>query len=572
VTPDERPVSPTTKLVSILLALIPAARMAWIVFTFGENNLSNDYGLRIPLVMSMLDRTCSLGKYFREAWVAGGHSLIAVTPFYYLNARFFDWSVGFELGIGLALVAATVVLLAGASPSSARWLLLPALSLLLFSTSRVTVFTFGEPALQYGLSQCGIAIGAFALGRYCRKPVLLAWALAFGGLIASWSWGGGVMVWPVFAAGLALAYPRRAAAWAIFAGGALAGVAQYAWLLHRGMPGATTGTPSWAAKGRLFLDLLGRPFVNGVSAGAPDPWSQAAGAAGLLLLGTLLVVLRTTLHERPAALALLGWTLLVALQIAMFRDGPAPWYTSPMAFFWAGLLMLLAGAPAPLRLGGIVVILLLSMRVQFTWEDKDFYLSSRSPSSAACLREWRTAPAACATSLFQWAGGAPPGWLGEPLEQRRLSVFGSTRTYLLQGDAAMGRVKLGTPDAPAFLSANDRTPGDLYDFHRLDLVLAPSAAVTWRVELPPDLKSARFETRVCASNDDPMFARGARASVEGAASEMRVLVPAGGRESLSLDLRPYAGRTAALKLVAEEAKGRKPLIFEAPKIELRLAR
>jgi len=572
VTSDERPVSPAAKLISILLALVPPARMAWIVFTFGENNLSNDYGLRVPLVMSMLDRTCSLVTFFREAWVAGGHSMIALIPIYYLNARFFDWSVGVELGIGLALVAITIALLAGASSPSMRWMLLPLLSLLLFSTSRVTVFTFGEPTLQYGLSQFGVAIGAFALGRWSRKPIPLAAALVFGGLIASWSWGGGIMVWPVFAAGLALRRTRRAAAWAILAAGAMAGIAQYAWLLHRGLPGAPAGTASWATKSRLFLDLLGRPFVDGISDAAPDSWSQAAGVGGLLLLGALLVVLRTTLRERAAPLVLLAWTLLVTFQITLFRDDAAPWYASPIALFWAGLLMLLAGAPAPFRAGGIAVVALLSLRAQSTWEDKNFYLTSRSPASAACLREWRTAPMACGEHLFQWKGGAGADWLGKPLEKHHLSVFGSHRTYLLQGDAVLGRVAVETPERSAFLSRDGRTTGDLYDFHRIDLVLAPGAAVTWRVDLPSNLTSARFETRVRAAPDDPMLARAARASVAGNAADARVLVPAGGREPLALDLRAYAGRTVTLRLAAEEADGGAPLVLEAPKIELRLAK
>jgi hypothetical protein len=187
VTEQDRPPSASAKATSLLLALLPPARMAWIVFTNGENNLSNDYGLRVPLVVSMLDGTCSLARFIREAWVVGGHSMIALSPIYYLNARFFEWSVWVELGLGLALVAATLVLLAVAIPRNRRWPLLPLLSLLLFSTSRVTVFTFGEPALQYGLSQLGVAIGAFALGRWPDRPIPLAMALTFGGILASWS-------------------------------------------------------------------------------------------------------------------------------------------------------------------------------------------------------------------------------------------------------------------------------------------------------------------------------------------------------------------------------------------------
>jgi hypothetical protein len=578
VSADDRPVSRGAKALAIALALLPPTRMAWIVFTNGENNLSNDYVARVPLVASMLDGSCSLGTFVREAWIGGSHSTLAVIPIYYLNARFFAWSVWVELGLGLALAAATLVLLTGAIPRSVRWPLLPLLSLLLFSTSRVTVFTFGEPALQYGLSQLGVAIGAFALARRPGRPIALALALAFGGVLASWSWGGGIMAWPVFFAALVVWRVRGVAAWAVLTGGAAASLAQYAWLLPLGMPSVAAGPVSWATKGRLLLDLLGRPFVNGIAHADPNLWSQAIGAGGLLALAAMLILFRTRLREQPAPLLLVAWGLLVALQIALFRTAVAPWYASPMALFWAGLLMLLAAAPAPFHAGGILVVALLTLRVQRTWEDKSFYLPSRAPVSASCLREWRTAPPEFHSRVFQWGEEGHSGelaFLGDLLERHRLSVFGPRRTYLLQGDAAVGRVTLETPNLPTFLSRDGRTPGDPNDFHRLDLVISPGAAVTWRVDLPPNLKSARFQTRVHAAAGDPQLGRGARVSVTAEGSpvvlEERAFLPRDTARPLSVDLSSLAGKRITLRLEAEEAAGGGPLILEAPKIELRLA-
>ncbi|MGA7992303.1 MAG: hypothetical protein WCC53_12770 [Thermoanaerobaculia bacterium] len=571
---DDGPVSRAAKALSIALALLAPARMAWIVFTNGENNLSNDYVARVPLVGSMLDGTCSFGTFVRNAWIGGSHSTLAVTPIYALNARFFAWSVWVELGLGLALAAATLVLLVLAIPHPARWPLLPLLSLLLFSTSRVTVFTFGEPALQYGLSQLGLMIGTFAFARRPERPVVLALAMAFGGVLASWSWGGGIMAWPVFFLALALRRERRVAAWAVLSGGAAAGLAQYAWLLPREISGVATGRTSWVTKGRIFLDVLGRPFANGIAHADPNAFSQAAGAAGLVALAAVLFLLRTRLRTHSAPLILVSWALFVAAQIAFVRAAVAPWYASPMAFFWAGLLMLLAAAPPLVRAGGILGVALLTLAVEGTWEDKSFYLPSRAPISASCLREWRTAPPECHARVFQWGEEGHSGelaLLGEPLERRGLSVFGPRRTYLLQGDAPLGRVRIEPGGAPPFLSADGRTRGDPNDFRRLDLVLAPGAAAAWRIDLPPNQRSACFESCVRASTDDPMLARGARVAVMGDAGETRVLVPAGGRELLSLDLRAYAGKTVTLRLTAEEVEGGAPLVFEAPKIELRLA-
>jgi hypothetical protein len=554
--------------------------MAWIVFTNGENNLSNDYVARVPLVASMLDGTCSLGKFVREAWIGGSHSTLAVTPVYYLNARFFAWSVWVELGLGVALAAATLVLLTGAIPRSARWPLLPLLSLLLFSTSRVSVFTFGEPALQYGLSQLGVVIGAFALARWPDRPIPLAQALAFCGILASWSWGGGIIVWPVFAAALVLLRVRTPAAWAILVGGAIAGLTQYAWLLPPQLAAATAGHVPWATRGRIFLDVLGRPFVNGIGHADLNPSSQAVGAAALLGLAVLLIILRKRFRELLVPLFLIAWALLVAAQIALVRSAVAAWYASPMALFWAGVLMLFAASPAPLRAAGILAIALPSLIVQFTWEDKSFYLPSRSPASAACLREWRTAPAACAERLFQWGPADPAGelaLLGEPLERHRLSVFGPRRTYLLQGDVALGRVRLEPASAPTFFSRDGKTPANIEDFHRLDLVLSPGGAVSWRVDLPPDTRSARFRSVIRTVPDESLDARGALVSAsagsDGPTMESRVFLPRGEERELVLDLSRFAGRTVKLSLGAEETQmPGAPLRWEAPRIELALER
>ncbi len=575
---DEKPVSRGAKILAIALALLPPARMTWIVFTNGENNLSNDYVHRVSLVRSMLEGSCSIQKYLQEAWIGGAHSGLAIFPIYYLNARFFHWSVWVELGLGLALVAATLALLTAAASRLTRWLLLPLLSLLLFSTSRVTVFTFGEPALQYGLSQLGVAIGVCALAQLREKPIALATALAFGGILASWSWGGGVLAWPVFVAALLLLRIRSFRAWAIFLSGAVAGVAQYVPPFFFSATGSAALKTVSNLKIQMILDVLGRPFANGIADGTPIPGSQAVGAGGLLVLVAMLVLFRRSLHTRPSSLLLVAWPSLVALQIALFRGGVAPWYVSPMALFWAGLLMLLADAPARVRTGGILVVALLTLRVQGTWEDKSFYLPSRSPASAACLREWRTAPSGCHVRVFQWDGEGRLGelaLLGDALERHQLSVFGPRRTYVLQGDVALGRVRLEPESAPSFFSDDGRTRGEIDDFRRLDLVLASGASVTWRVDLPLAARIARFRSQV---RTDPGKFFTARATVASAAVgtdsstiAARVVLHRDETRELVLDLSRFAGKTVRLMLGPEETQtAGASLLWEAPRIELEL--
>jgi hypothetical protein len=580
VTADERPVWGAAKAFSIFLALLAPARMAWIVFTVGENNLSNDYVARVPIVVSILEGRYSLPNLFRDTWIWGGHSWLGLLPFYWLNARFFAWSTDVELGIGLFLAAAKTLLLWGAvTPALAShtgWLLLPALSTLAFSVSQVASFTFGESVLQMQLAQTALAAGAFAFARLADRPALRVTALACCGVLASWSWGGGVLAWPVFAAALFAAGERSVRRWAVLPAAAVLALSQYVWFLviapHRGVvrsPGLR-GLPS-------VLGLLGRPFANGTGVDfGPKPVAVVFGVVGLVLAAAALWSTRRELRKRLPALVILGWGLFLAVQIALVRPDVAAWYIAPMTAFWLGLAVLLATAPHRLAITGFATIAAGLLYANRSWEDKSFYLASRAPASAACLREWRTAPPQCHDLVFQWgAGGYRPdelAFFGEILERRGLSVFGRRRTYLLQGDVVVGRVDTGLWSAVAFLSRDGRTPGDPNDFHRLDFVLFQNASATWRVDLPPNLTSVRFETRVRASRGEPMLARGARVAVAGEGAEARTLVPAGGREPLSLDLRPYAGRTVALRLTAEEAEGGAPLVFEAPKIELLLAR
>ena len=571
---DGRPVSRTAKALAVALALLAPARMAWIVFTVGENNLSNDYVARVPVIVEILEGRYPFAHLFRDTWIWGGHSWIGLLPFYWFEARSFAWNLHVELGIGLLLTTLKMLLIwiavSGPLTRVARWCLLPVLSTLAFSVSQVSTFTFGESVLQMQLAQIAVAGGALAFARLARRPWLRAASLAACGLLASWSWGGGVMTWPVFAVALFAAGEKSFRRWMLLPAAAALGLSQYAWYLVIAPLPRVVDSPGWRGLWRA-PDLLGRPFANGTGTnGGPLPAAILFGVAGLALGAAALWSARRALLDRLPALVIFGWSILLALQIALLRSGVASWYIAPMTAFWLGLAGLLAAAPRRLAAAGAATIaagLLFSNR---TWEDKSFYLASRAPASAACLREWRTAPPGCHDLVFQWGSGFPAdfvtlaGWL----ERAGLSVFGPRRTYLLQGDLAIGRVAVETPRLAVFFSRDDVKPADPKDFHRLDAVFAPGAAVTWRIDLPPKLRSAEFRTRVHAAPGDVSLARGASVAIVGEGGEARILVPAGGRKSLSMNLNAFAGRGLTLRIAAEEATGGAPLVFEAPRVEL----
>jgi hypothetical protein len=579
VTGDERPVSRGAKALAIALALLAPVRMAWIVFTNGENNLSNDYVARVPVVVEILEGRYPFAHLFRDTWIWGGHAWLGLLPFYWLNARFFAWDLNVELGIGLALTALKTLLVwlavSGPLTRPARWTLLPALSFLAFSVSQVTSFTFGESVLQMQLAQVAVAAGALALARLADRPGLRATSLAACGLLASWSWGGGVMAWPIFAAALFASGERSLRRWVLLSLGATLGLSQYVWFLVVAPLPRLVNSPGPRGLWRV-LDLLGRPFANGTADFGTKRAAIVFGAAGLALAAAAVWAARHTLRERLPALAILGWSLLLALQISVLRAGVAPWYIVPMTAFWLGLAALLAAAPRRLAAVGFATIAAGLLYSNRTWEDKSFYLPSRAPASAACLREWRTAPPGCHDLVFQWGNGYPGDFeiLAGSLERASLSVFGPHRTYLLQGDVTVGRMAIETPSLRAFLSRDGRTPADPNDFHRLDLVLSPGGTVSWRVDLPSGTRRATFSTVIRAAPGDPMFGRGARVSVtaEGLVFlEERAFLPRETARPLSIDLLALAGKRITLRLAAEEThEGETPLIFEAPKIELRV--
>ena len=575
---DERPVPRAAKLISILLALLPPARMAWIVFTYGENNLSNDYVGRVETVAAILEGRYGLSHLFRDTFNAFGHSWLALLPVLLFDARVFAWDVRVELGIGLLFAAAKSPALLARARSGAfgarRWILLPVLSALAFSVAQVSSFTFGESVLQMQLPQVAVALGAFR-DRALREtgPGLRVASLAAWGVLASWSWGGGVMVWPVFAAGLFAVGERSLFRWTALGAAAAVGLSQYFLILEtlhhplrpRRRACTTRGVSSTSSGARL--ETTSR-------SSSPRRRPLFFGSAGLVLLAVGAFLSRGRMRERLPGLLVAGWGLLAALQIGYLRPEAAPWYAVPMTAFWMGLAALVLASPAPLRIAGVAVIgagLLWSNR---TWEDKDFYLRSRAPVSAACMREWRTAPASCRGRLFQW--GSPDvgevRLLCEPLERLGLSAFGPRRTQLLQGDTILGRVSGLESGSRAFLSRDGRTAGDPNDFHRLDLVLAPGAAVTWRVDLPPNVTMASFEARVRVPAEDAAPTRIVRVGVAGTEREALAFASAGGKADLSLGLQAFTGRTVTLRIRCEEGAGAVPLVLEAPRIEIEIPR
>ena len=308
---------------------------------------------------------------------------------------------------------------------------------------------------------------------------------------------------------------------------------------------------SVGAKARIFLDVLGRPFVNGIA--HPDPNVCVSGSRGAAAFLGAPCSWSSSARDAFNAVPLVADRMGAPGRRA---DRSCPCSRRALVrvadgALLAGLLMLLAPRLFPCRLLASSPSPRPSLIVQFARGRTSPSISRRArpPRRRACAsggRPRRAVPNACSSGR----AGAAPGRLGEPLETGpslglrpppHVSPSGRCRRRRVDRRRTRRRARVLLPRRP--------DARDLYDFHRLDLVLAPGAAVTWRVDLPSDLQSARFRDASLRSppDDAPAPARGARVRqrrFEAISRDARASSrPATGRKPLTMDLRPYAGRT-----------------------------
>ena len=146
------------------------------------------------------------------------------------------------------------------------------------------------------------------------------------------------------------------------------------------------------------------------------------------------------------------------------------------------------------------------LTTNLTYTDKSFYLFSRSPTSAACLRNYRFAPTYCEGFVFQWGVGNPSylSQMGSVLDKYHWSVLGPHQEWTLQGDYIFGNVSLLSPSGPDEVrwvsGSSDKPSYWSADYHHLNLLLHPGQAILWQIDLPSNLSHANFNIGLSLSD------------------------------------------------------------------------
>ncbi|HEY6328098.1 MAG TPA: hypothetical protein VI756_02085 [Blastocatellia bacterium] len=610
----------------VLPALVPIVRMTWILSAFGCNNASND---EVQLISSFLGPAMA-GKYnwlhLPRDTFSNTHSDLIPGLIYFVMAHvarlnafaLLYLAVAFDV-VALCLLYASFARASEGSPWVTRALFALLLSGLIFSVTQMSAFEFPLLSIKTSLNQLGLAIGIWGLTRFQHRWPGLTLALA-GGLIASLSNATGIAMWPVILLGMILLGFRQVRFFLAWVAAVLISVAPYALFVFVDRTSPNQSTFNSVFRPVFFVNMLGgalNPDGRWWQTGAA-PLLHFTGILGLVLLVSgmafLLIKPRRELFERSApALMLITFGLLCILEISAFRGGLAPWYTPWSIDFWIGLVGLIyvlwgsnrkivgrlrADRPRSIAIGGMfvtpaltwalvcaVAIGWLVLLANLTHSDKSFYIASRSPVAATCLRNYRTAPTYCENRLVQWMPGNPDYMreLAEPLERNGLSVFAPSQEWTLQGDTYLGRVSYHQePAVPRIIWTADTTPvqSSPESYAHLNLFVHSPNWVSWRVLLPASLESAELRSAVTISSAAPRgpVADGVTAQVyirqDGADEQLvysKYLSPnSRSWRSFSIPVLQYAGKTITIRLGSDPGANivHDWLLYEYPRIDL----
>ena len=627
-----------------LLTIAPIARLVYILATTGANTPSSDDEQFIPFFLGQILSGHYNWLHFARDTFQNTHVTMVPALAYVALAYLDHLNIYHALYLGLLLAGVKLVVLrdAFALPLRKKYrmvslLLWPMLSWLIFSVSQMSIFEHAFQSLKTGFNELGLALGIWAIARF-RQRWMAVLLMAGGGLVASFSFACGLVLWPLFLGGMVATGFRRKTQYLAVVGMAVVAATPYADLLYFHRVEARQTALASLFNPVLLVNYLGRPFTNGNALHYERMGiSEVVGGVGLvLLLVGSWIVWRSrrvaSLEQAAPGLILVLFSILAGWQIILYRTQIAPWYSTFAMDFWIGLVGLACVVWAPnfapaiagpengyedvegskstpprrrerrvyaektgsfhtsygvtSRCWSIAVLLIIIafyIPSNRTRSDKSFFLRTRAPVSAACLRNYLTAPTYCEQTLVPWEVGFPGylAHLGRPLAEHSLSVFAPRQQWTLQGDFILDTVSLS--EAPGsrevyWSPGQSGTGADFTDYNHLNLVLGAPNSVAWSVALPADLESAVFHSAVSMIGVGDIGASDLGVTlavyVEAPGASPRLTFSwrfeRGDRSwhPFAIPLTEYAGRPITLRLAAMGKLNGTPGIFRYPSIDV----
>ncbi len=518
----------------------------------GDNNPLVEDILFVPILHEVLQGTYPWKNIFQDTYLHLGHFALIPVLIQILSAYFNDYNVYNIIYFGVSLSFFKLFLLYLAFTqlikSPVRIYLFPLLSLLCFSFTTMSDFEFDLVSLHVNLQHVGMALGIWGLVRYKGKWPGLFW-MAFGGILGSYSWGGGPLLWPAFLVGLLLLGYRRWTHYLVwlFSGG----VAAFPYLYFIFKEHLLGAKPVFFSGFNIpfIVQAIGWPLSNLYT---PFSYAYEKGIAGLVLFFLAVVLFVLKKDRKMFIQATPGWILLVYsftqfwLQ-GLLRNYLQPWYTYLFMTFWFGLLNLVyvLWSNRQMSFGektgrksfwsklvfvycGLSLLFLIGFYFHSNrdYRDKSIYMMGRSPVSATCLRHYATAPTYCEDKIFLWdlalvdqplekvlysnlvQASVFPQMLhmGRPLEKSHLSVFSPSQHWTLQGDFILDQVRVNAAtDVPRFFWTRNLAaePTPFSDYEHLNLFLHSPSSVSWDLQIPQNLKKAVLHSAVAISTSAP---------------------------------------------------------------------
>gem|GEM_PF-1350780 len=519
-----------------ILTLIPPLRLAYFLFTNGENCANNDDITYLEQFIRMTSSGYNWLNYFGDTFVDGHSTAFNQLVFNsYVQLGQLNQNLGAAIGIGLISIRLALFFdMIFSKTNRLRWYCLPLLSAIIFAPTGASILTQGSFAITW---QLALTLGATALWAIFRrsansnssnpagtkKIVLASTCIVLG----SWTIATTLIIIPIvwFSAWrmrmlnkLSVLFLGTASALAIFPD---------LLYLERGVgtsrPLAEVLKPLDLT---MFLSSLGRNFAPGtawyVDRIAP---AEVFSLLGLVLLIAICALAKVITDETHAngdnskstfhkyfypSLAIASFAIGNLLLTSMVRPIIAPWYGQISLWFWIGLVGMAASLfelkSSDEKLGSGAKILAATTVISIAsfclfspgFEDKEFFLDNRSPAYLSVLRNYQTPPPPGLLPPYKYVP-LKPERLAKILEQYHLSPFGKEDTVLFQGDCVVpGLVQFrndGTQNSELYFMSQDKKGIFTATYYkRLNLCLSGSMAATWHVKIPDDAKVAELTT------------------------------------------------------------------------------